>query len=203
MAEAILSRPERLIVGPVGKHGTGFNGMVCLIASEAALFGYLLFSYYYICAIEPVGWVLEPEPKLKLALPNTILLLLSSVAGWWADRSVKREEKGRALVGLGVAFVLGLIFAVVQVFEWKARTYGLGVSSYASLYFVTTGFHMAHVIVGLVILALLFLWTAFDFFSPIRRLPVSNGIIYWHLVDAVWIAVFTTYYITPYLEFGT
>ena len=58
---------------------------------------------------------------------------------------------------------------LVQGSEWHAKTYRLGASSYASLYFVTTGFHMAHVIIGLLVLAALFVWTALDYFSPRRR----------------------------------
>ena len=83
-----------------------------------------------------------------------------------------------------------------------SKTYGIGTSSYASLYFVTTGFHIAHVIVGLVVLLAIFGWTALDYFSPRRRLVVSAGVLYWHFVDAVWLFVFTTYYLTPYLGFG-
>ena len=51
-------------------------------------------------------------------------------------------------------------------------------------------------------LAALFVWTALDYFSPRRRLTVSAGVLYWHFVDIVWMFVFTTYYVTPYLGFG-
>jgi cytochrome c oxidase subunit I+III len=97
---------------------------------------------------------------------------------------------------------MGTAFAVVQYFEWRSKTFSLGTSSYASLYFVTTGFHMAHVVVGILVLAAIFGWTALDYFSPRRRLVVSAGVVYWHFVDVVWLFVFTTYYITPYLGFG-
>jgi len=83
------------------------------------------------------------------------------------------------------------------------KPFVLGDSSYASLYFVTTGFHMAHVLIGLAVLAALFGWTLLDYFSPRRQLAVSAGVIYWHFVDIVWLCVFTTYYVTPYLGFGT
>ena len=61
---------------------------------------------------------------------------------------------------------------------------------------------MAHVVAGLVILAMLALWVALDFFSPRRRIVVSAGVLYWHFVDAVWLLVFATYYLTPYLGFA-
>lgn len=202
MAEQVVLRPRRLPLGPVGPAGVGWNGMVMLIAAEGALFAYLLFSYFYLGATNPPGWLLEPRPDLSLALPNTLILLGSSVAAWWGDRAVKEDRRDRALFGVGLAFVMGTVFAIIQWFEWKAKTYGIGTSSYGSLYFVTTGFHMAHVVVGLAILAALFGWVWRGYFSPLRDLPVSNGIIYWHFVDAVWLFVFATYYLTPYLGFA-
>ena len=202
MAEAALSQPEQLPVGPIRRHGVGWWGAGTLIASEAALFGYLLFSYYYLGATNPVGWLLEPSPTLKVALPNTLLLLASSGAAWFGEQGILKLKRARALAGFGLAFLMGTGFAVVQVIEWRTKGYGIGLSSYSSLYFVTTGFHMAHVLVGLLVLAALALWTALDYFSPRRRMVVSAGVLYWHFVDVVWIFVFTTYYLTPYLGFG-
>ena len=62
------------------------------------------------------------------------------------------------MIGLIGAFVMGAVFAAVQIYEWSKKNYRIGTSSYASLYFTTTGLHMAHVFVGLVILATLALW---------------------------------------------
>jgi heme/copper-type cytochrome/quinol oxidase subunit 3 len=200
--ERILAAPERLPVGPVGRHGLGSWGVAMLVASEGALFAYLLFSYYYTGASAPRGWLLEPHPTLKLALPNTILLLLSSGVAWYGEHGVLHGRRGQALVGFGGAFLMGLAFAIVQLFEWHAKPFGFGASSYASLYYATTGFHMAHVIVGLLVLLAIFTWTALDYFSPRRRISVSAGTLYWHFVDVVWLFVFTTYYVTPYLGFA-
>jgi heme/copper-type cytochrome/quinol oxidase subunit 3 len=98
---------------------------------------------------------------------------------------------------------MGAIFTVIQGNEWGAKPFGMGASSYASLYYVTTAFHMAHVLIGLGVLAMLFLWTALDYFSPRRHLTISAGVMYWHFVDVVWLFVFATYYVSPYLGFGT
>src|SRR5262249_148388 len=166
MDEIALARPRDLPVGPTGRRGLGSWGVGTLIASEAALFVYLLFSYFYVGASSPRGWLLEPAPSLKLALPNTIILLVSSFAAWFGERGVLQRRRGEAVVGFAVALILGIIFAVIQWFEWHAKPFGFGQSSYASLYFVTTGFHMAHVLVGLAVLAAIVLWTALDYFSP-------------------------------------
>jgi heme/copper-type cytochrome/quinol oxidase subunit 3 len=202
MAETAIADPGELPVGPIGRRGLGSWGVGTLVASEAALFGYLLFAYFYTGAAAPSGWVLEPRPSLALALPNTILLLLSSAAAWWGESGVLKGRRAQALVGFAAAFVMGAVFALVQWMEWHAKTFSLGTSSYASLYFVTTGFHMAHVLVGVIVLGALFCWTALDYFSPRRRLTVSAGVLYWHFVDIIWLFVFTTYYLTPYLGFG-
>ena len=202
MAERIVSRPDSLPLGPVGGRGIGWNGMVMLVAAEAALFGYLLFSYYYLAATNPPGWVLESHPSLKLSLPDTLLLLGSSVAAWWGERGAKKDDRSQTLWGVGLATLMGAVFAAVQVFEWKAKTYGITTNTFGALYFVTTGFHMAHVVAGLAILAALWVWTWRGYFSPLRLLPVSNGIVYWHFVDAIWMLVFATYYVSPYLGVG-
>ena len=191
-----------LPVGPVGRRGLGWWGVGTLVASEAALFAYLLFAYFYSCATAPHGWLLEPRPSLKIALPNTILLLASSLVAWWGERGILTQQRSQALVGFGGAFVMGSLFALVQCYEWHSKAFQIGTSSYGSLYFVTTGFHMAHVVVGVLILAAILLWTALDYFSPRRRLSVSAGVLYWHFVDIVWLFVFATYYLTPYLGFG-
>ena len=153
-------------------------------------------------ATNPPGWLLEPSPSLNLSIPNTLLLLASSGAAWFGERAILKQNRAQALSGFGLAFLMGAAFAVIQTVEWRTKSYGIGVSSYSSLYFVTTGFHMAHVLVGLLVLAALTLWTALDYFSARRRLVVSAGVLYWHFVDVVWIFVFTTYYLTPYLGFA-
>ncbi len=202
MAEPLLAQPRDLPVGPIGRHGIGMWGVGTLIATEAALFSYLLFAYYYTGAVAGPGWALERAPPLKLALPNTLLLLASSVAAWTGERGILHRSRVHALLGFGCAFVLGAVFVAVQGLEWHAKPFDIGTSSFASLYFVTTGFHIAHVVIGLLVLAVLFAWTALDYFSPRRNLTVSAGVFYWHFVDVVWLLVFATYYLTPYLGFG-
>ena len=202
MSEAVIEAPQSLPVGPIGRRGLGLWGVGALIATESALFAYLLFSYYYTAAQGLSGWLLEPRPTLKLALPNTALLIASSFVAWFGERGILERRRGRALLGFGGAFVMGCIFAVIQAAEWRAKSFSIGTSSYASLYFVTTGFHIAHVLAGLGVLLALFVWTALDYFSPRRQLSVSAGVFYWHFVDIVWLFVFTTFYITPYLGMG-
>ncbi|HEV2702272.1 MAG TPA: cytochrome c oxidase subunit 3 [Steroidobacteraceae bacterium] len=203
MAEQAMAAARELPVGPIGRRGVGWWGVGTLVASEAALFAYLLFAYFYYGATAGTNWVLEPRPNLGVALPNTLLLLASSVVAWWGERGVLYGRRPQALLGFGLAAIMGCIFALVQVHEWHTKPFTFGTSSFGSLYFLTTGLHEAHVVVGILILLFIFIWTALDYFSPRRRLSVSAGVLYWHFVDAVWLCVFSTYYLSPYLGFGT
>jgi cytochrome c oxidase subunit 3 len=192
-------RPEPLPVGGIERRGLGWWGVLCLIAAEAALFGYLLFSYYY-CAVQlPVDWMPRVHPSFTLALPNTLVLIASSVAAWWGERGILHGRRWQLSLGLLIALLLGSIFLVVQTFEWRSKTYSLSSSLYGSFYFTITGFHMAHVVVGVAVLAALLVWSLLGYFDERRNAPVLIGNVYWHFVDVVWLFVFTTFYLTPYL----
>jgi heme/copper-type cytochrome/quinol oxidase subunit 3 len=195
-----ISVPQRaLSVGSVGPKAFGWWGMVAGMLTEGALFAYLLFGYYYF-AIQPHGMPWPAEmPHFKLAAPNTVILLVSSVAVWWGERGAKQGMPGRQVAGLGLGFLLGALFVVIQTFEWKSKSFSLNSGPYGSLFFTITGFHMAHVVLGLMLLLQLTIWSALGYFGPRRSAPVSIGAIYWHFVDAVWLTVFFTIYITPYL----
>ncbi len=198
MAEAVWN-PGALPVAARGHNSVGWWGVLCLIATEASLFAYLLFSYFYFSAQHTKAWLPETHPSLALAGPNTAILLLSSVAVWWGERGVTRGRRGQHLAGLAVAIALGIIFLIVQAFEWKAKSFSLSSSAYGSFYFTITGFHMAHVVVGVALLTAVFGWSLAGYYSPRRHDPVMITAVYWHFVDVVWLAVFFTFYITPYL----
>ncbi|MDR3389579.1 MAG: cytochrome c oxidase subunit 3 [Rudaea sp.] len=103
---------------------------------------------------------------------------------------------------MGGAVVLGITFIGIQFREWHNHPYGLAAQLYSSLYFTITGFHMAHVAVGVVVLFLLLLWTALGYFDERRCVALTIGGLYWHFVDVVWLFIFTTLYLTPYLFRG-
>jgi heme/copper-type cytochrome/quinol oxidase subunit 3 len=195
VADAQVELPVRA----KGRNSVGWWGVMCLIATEASLFAYLLFSYGYMASQYGRTWSPEPHPSLSLSLPNTAILLSSSVSVWWGERGVKAGRRGQQLGGLALGMALGAAFVVVQLFEWKAKSFGPTSSSYGSLYFIITGFHMAHVIAGLGVLATIFGWSAARYFDRRHHGPVLVASAYWHFVDAVWIAVFFTFYVSPYL----
>jgi heme/copper-type cytochrome/quinol oxidase subunit 3 len=198
MAE-VVQAPAALPVGACGRNSVGWWGVLCLIATEASLFAYLLFSYAYLAVQRGESWLPQAHPSVSLSGPNTVILLASSVAVWWGEEGVKKQKLGQHLTGLGIGILLGVIFLVVQIFEWKTKTFSLSSSSYGSLFFTITGFHMLHVVVGVAILITIFVWSAMGYFSPRHHARVTVAAIYWHFVDAVWLCVFFTFYLSPYL----
>ena len=189
-----------LPTGSIGALANGYWGMVGLIVTEAALFVYLEFSYYYYAVQPHAGrWPPDGPPSVRLSLPNTILLLASSFVVWWAERATKRGARLQQTAGLAIGFTMGAAFVAIQGLEWENQTYSLSSSSYGSLFFIVTGFHMAHVVLGLLLLMAVAVWSFRGYFGPARSAPVSIAAIYWHFVDAVWVTVFFMFYLTPRL----
>ncbi len=189
-----------LLVGSVDRRASGWWGMLTLILTEAFLFAYLLFTYFYFAVQYGRSWLPAELPSFRLSLPATVLLLASSIAVWAAERSIRRAARGGLLVGLLVGLLLGALFVGVELLEWQSKPFTLASSAYGSLYYTITGFHLAHVVVGLLILAAVLIWSALGYFDRERLAPVSIGAIYWHFVVAVWLAQFFTLYLTPYLS---
>ena len=173
--------------------------MVTLLCTEAALFAYLLFSYFYVSAQVTGAWPPGGPPKLDLAIPGTILLIFGSVTMWWGEKGIRAGKQSQLLIGLGSSVVLGLAFVALEGIEWSRKAFTPATNAYGSLYFTVTGFHLTHVLVGVVMLAMLFVWTLLGYFGVRRHSTVSIAVMYWHFVTAVWVAVFLTFYVSPYL----
>ena len=178
---------------------TGFWGMMLLIATEASLFAYLLFSYFYLGSMASGPWPPEGPPSLRLVLPNTMVLLLSSGTMYWAESGIRRGQPGRLRIGLLITFALGVIFLVIQGIEYSHKSITPTTHAYGSLFFTITGFHGAHVAAGLVMIAVVALRAVLGHFAVGRHEAVTNVSWYWHFVDLVWLSVFTCLYLVPHL----
>ncbi len=134
-------------------------------------------------------------PKLGLGLANTGILLSSKRVrmGKRALRATRTARHGRAIA---IAIALGATFVAIQLKEWADHPYGLTTNLYGSLYFTITGFHMMYVLVGLVVLAFLLLWTALGYFDRARSAALTIG---GHFVDVVWLFIFATLYLSPFM----
>lgn len=198
MVEVAISRTT-LPVGSKAHHASGWWGMLTVIATEATLFAYLLFSYFYIASHVIGEWPPHGLPKLTLAIPGTIVLVAGSFTMWWGERGIDRNKPMQLMIGLAVSLALGFAFIAMEAREWAGEPFHLTSGVYSSLYFTITGFHLAHVLVGLLVLSVLFIWTALGYFDANRHSAVSIGVLYWHFITIVWLAVFFTFYIAPRL----
>lgn len=198
-----VSLDRELPVGSIGRHANGWWGMMTLISTEGALFAYLLFSYYYFAVQHGRQWLPTELPHFRISAPDTLILLLSSVVVWRGERLLRRGGNViHVAFYLAGGAILGVVFMVLQYIEWENKKFSIATNSYGSLYFTITGFHMMHVLMGVLILGTLTIWTALGYFDARRSAPVSIGAIYWHFVDAVWITLFFTFYVTPRLNLG-
>ncbi|MEO6835461.1 MAG: cytochrome c oxidase subunit 3 [Candidatus Tumulicola sp.] len=194
-----LYRGEPLPVGSKGRLSSGWWGMITLIVTEASLFAYLIFSYFYVASQHGGPWPPGGPPKFDLAIPGTIVLILGSVTMWWGEKGIRAGRRRQLLFGLGASVLLGLGFVVLEGIEWSHKGFTPMTNAYGSLYFTVTGFHLVHVLIGVLMLVMLFVWTLLGYFGVRRHSTVAIGVMYWHFVTAVWIAVFMTFYVSPYL----
>lgn len=197
MPDARMALRRELPVGSIGRLSNGWWGMWCVLATEGALFAYLLFSYFYIGSQAHAPWPDGGPPPLRLAGPGTLILLAASATVWWGERGIMRGRPGQLRLGLAATLVLGAVFLAMQWKEWQGKPFGLAHDAYSSLFFTITGFHMAHVVVGLLMLAALLLWSLMGYFDARRHSALSIGAVYWHFVTAVWLAVFGALYLAP------
>jgi heme/copper-type cytochrome/quinol oxidase subunit 3 len=184
-----------------GPRAFGWWGMVWLISTEAMLFATLIASYFYLRFKSGPVW--PPDgialPSLELPLIMSVILWSSSIPVHMAERSIKRGSQRGLRRGLAVGFVLGTAFICLQGVEYaeKLKEFTATTNAYGSLFFIITGFHGLHVIVGL----LFSVWTQVrarrGAFDEHRHLTVQNFTMYWHFVDAVWVFVLATIYISP------
>ena len=195
--------PEPLAGTTSGPRSFGWWGMVWLIVTESALFATLIFSYFFV-RFSHETWPLDgiAVPSLALPLVMTVILWSSSVPVHLADRGIRAGSRSRLRWGLAAGFLLGATFLALQVFAEYPRTLGEFTPQsnvYGSLFFVITGFHGFHVLVGLFMSARVQFRAWQGAFDAKRHVTVQVFAMYWHFVDVVWLFVLLTVYLSPRL----
>ncbi|MCX4471642.1 Cytochrome c oxidase polypeptide I+III [Micromonospora sp. MW-13] len=188
---------------PAGR-STGWWGMVMFVATEATLFACLLGSYYYLRFQYGPQWPPPgiEAPSLLKPLVMTAVLLPSSLPMLWAEHGIRRGQRWRLRSGLAATMLLGITFLALQATEYaeKLRQFTMTTDAYGSLFYLITGFHGLHVLIGLTMIGwLLAASLRGGSFGAHRHDRVRNAAIYWHFVDAVWAAILFTIYLTPRL----
>ncbi|HTI63446.1 MAG TPA: heme-copper oxidase subunit III [Gemmatimonadaceae bacterium] len=185
---------------PSSTADVGYWGMALFVATEATMFAMLVGSYLFLGTANP-GWPPPGIERPKLILPPimTAVLLLSSATMFWAEKGIKRGDRTQLRIGLSVTIVLGLGFLTIQGFEYadKLRKMKPWDHAYAASFYTITSFHALHVISGLLLLGYALLRALLGHFDGEQHLAVKNVGLYWHFVDAVWLVIFTTLYLSP------
>jgi len=187
------------------KHGYSFTGLNTwkvgfwtFMASECLFFGTLIGTYMTYKGQSIAG----PYPAETLDIPltslSTFVLLMSSVAMVLALEGVIKNKRKLAIGGFIGVILLGAIFLGFQAYEFvEFAHYGLLIPTnlFGSTFFVLTGFHGAHVTVGVVWLTILFVRYLQGKLTSADALQVEIAGLYWHFVDIVWIVIFTLVYL--------
>ena len=182
-----------------GTRSTAWWGMLWFIAAELALFGTFLASYFYLRFQAPT-WppTGDEDPNLVAASVMTVILLSSSLPMWWAERGIKRGDVTVLKIGLALSAVLGLVFLAFQADEYLTAEISWRTDAYGSLFFFITGFHGLHVLGGLLMNATTQVRAWRSHFDREHHVGVEVVALYWHFVDAVWVAIVLSLYFSTY-----
>jgi len=185
-------------------------GMLMFIASEVMFFvawfwAFFEASLYADSAIQatrveltqgmwpPAG--IEVFDPWHLPLLNTLILLLSGCAATWAHHALVHENNRKDLVnGLIIAIVLGAMFTFFQAYEYSHAAFGLGGNIDGATFFMATGFHGFHVLIGTIFLIVCLFRALAGHFTPKQHFGFEAAAWYWHFVDVVWLGLYVVVY---------
>jgi len=184
-------------------------GMWLFLTTEVLLFGVLFLTYAVYNSQYP-KWFRVGSGHLDVTLGavNTVILLTSSLTMALAIWALLKHRKGLCLFLLGTTIACAAGFLVVKSFEWGAKFHHgyypgsaimvdlpQGEKIFVGLYFLSTGLHAFHVIVGMIVIAYVAWRVASGRTTPERASLIENSGLYWHLVDLIWIYLFPLYYL--------
>jgi heme/copper-type cytochrome/quinol oxidase subunit 3 len=197
-------QPQGLPVQPVEPRrgrSTAKWGMAVLIMTEATIFAGLIGSYFFVRA-EHGEWPPPPieAPELEAIALFSIILLGSSGPMVWAEHGIRHGQQWRLRLGLLLTFLMGTAFICFQGVEYVELDFGIKDNAYASLFYTITGLHGLHVLIGLLMILMIMVKAWMGKFSGQRHLLVEMVGLYWHFVDAVWVFVFSSLYLSSHLK---
>ena len=130
-----------------------------------------------------------------LPLLNTLILLTSGTTVTWAHHALLHDDRQGLKQGLWLTVILGLLFTCVQAYEYAHAPFSFGGNIYGATFFMATGFHGFHVIIGTIFLAVCLLRASRGHFTPKQHLGFEFAAWYWHFVDVVWLFLFVSIYL--------
>ena len=192
MSLAQLTTDERSVRGT----SSPVLGMILFVASEAMCFAALFGAYFTIYAAQVV-WPPSNIPIPELTVPSiaTAMLITSIFTLQAGVGAIRRGRTARLNRWLAITVLLGVGFLVLQIYDYAHIGFGIHDGIYASLFYVMTGLHTAHVVGGVLFISLVLGQSATGQLSLERHEPVEAAAIYWHFVDIVWVGLFTVFYL--------
>ncbi len=130
-----------------------------------------------------------------LPLVNTLILLLSGTTVTWAHHALLHNDRKGLIWGLTITVILGVLFTACQAYEYGHAAFNFSGHIYGSTFFMATGFHGFHVIVGTIFLFVTLLRALAGHFTPQQHFGFEAAAWYWHFVDVVWLFLFIFIYV--------
>lgn len=176
-------------------------GMMLFIASEVMFFVAFFWAFFN-ASLYPVaatGMVWPPEgieaiDPFDLPLLMTLILLLSGTTVTWAHHEILHGKNKDGALALGITVLLGIIFTIIQVYEYAHAHFGFTDGIFASTFYMATGFHGFHVLIGTIFLFVCWLRTKAGHFTKTSHYGFEAAAWYWHFVDVVWLFLFVSVY---------
>ena len=179
-------------------------GMILFIASEVMFFVAWFWAYFnaalFPSAHEGMGGVWPPSgievlDPFVFPLINTVILLLSGTTVTWAHHALIHGDREGLKQGLWLTIILGLIFSGVQAFEYHHAEFGIDSNIFGATFYMATGFHGFHVVVGTIFLIVCLARTYKGHFTAQQHFGFEAAAWYWHFVDVVWLFLFISIYV--------
>jgi cytochrome c oxidase subunit III len=174
-------------------------GVILFIVSEVMFF-VAFFWAYFDNSLFPKGGIWPPKgietfDPFDLPFLNTLLLLLSGTTVTWAHHALLHKDRDGVIQGLLATVALGVVFLFLQAYEYSIAPFGLKDGIYPSVFFLATGFHGFHVLVGTIFLAVCLFRAQKGDFDSEHHVGFEAAAWYWHFVDVVWLFLFVSVYI--------
>jgi heme/copper-type cytochrome/quinol oxidase subunit 3 len=191
------------VLRPVRRKGypTAWWGMVMVIATEAMVFVILIAAYLFLRASSPQWPPAGVElPNLALSTPFSFVLWGSSIPIFWVESSIKKDRMDRVRLGLLISFIMGLSFVGYTLYDFNSLHFGWRDNAYGSIFYTIVGLHLLHVIAGLAMNGVVQIKAWLNKVSPVHHVTVDVFSLYWHFVDAVWLVVFPTLFLSVHIR---
>nr|QLY89465.1 cytochrome c oxidase subunit III [Pseudocollinella humida] len=176
-------------------------GMILFIVSEILFFVSFFWAFFHSSlspAIElgaswPPAGIVSFNP-FQIPLLNTAILLASGVTVTWAHHSLMENNHSQATQGLFFTVILGVYFSMLQAYEYIEAPFTIADSVYGSTFYMATGFHGFHVLIGTTFLLVCLIRHMNNHFSKNHHFGFEAAAWYWHFVDIVWLFLYVSIY---------